>query len=92
VLRADSQVRYAAVREFQRRLEEVGFPGMAYMVNEKHREEDPSFADPEATAPDPLAAEGVVPEASPPAPLASDGTDAMSTPAPPAGDGAQPWQ
>jgi biopolymer transport protein ExbD len=101
VLRADAQVRYADVREFQRRLEEVGFPGMAYMVNERHREEDPSFADlgqdgnpdPVVTAsPDSLATDGA-PLALTPPPSAAEGTGAaMSSPTPLAEDGAQPWQ
>jgi biopolymer transport protein TolR len=93
VLRADAQLRYADVREFQRRLEEIGFPGMSYMVNEKHREEDPSFNDTEQAAsasPEPLGVDGTTPSSSP-VPLASDDA-AMATPAPLAGDGAQPWQ
>ncbi len=99
VLRTDVQVRYGDVREFQRRLEEIGFPGMAYMVNERHREEDPSFGDSEPaviSSPDPLAVDGAPPALAPPTPLVSEGAEAaMSTPAPatPATeDGVQPWQ
>jgi biopolymer transport protein ExbD len=95
VLRTDTQVRYANVREFQRRLEEIGFPGMAYMVNERHREEDPTFggSEPTAISADALTVEGTSPAPPAPAPLVSDGTDAvMPTPAFPAADGGQPWQ
>jgi biopolymer transport protein ExbD len=38
-LRVDAAVPYASVREMQRRLQEVGFPGMSYAVNERHRED-----------------------------------------------------
>jgi len=37
VLRADAGLRYAAVREVQHRLQEVGFPGMSFEVTKRHR-------------------------------------------------------
>jgi biopolymer transport protein ExbD len=94
VLRADAQLRYADVREFQRRLEEIGFPGMSYMVNERHREEDPPFGNAEEAL---AAPEGAAPAGTPapvpsrrPASESSDG--AVSSAAPLTGDGAQSWQ
>ncbi len=95
VLRADAQLRYADVREFQRRLEEVGFPGLSYMVNERHREGDPTFeaVEPALAAPDPLAGDSSTAPQLSPAPLASDSADAtVSAPAPIAEDCVQSWQ
>jgi len=99
VLSADAQLRYADISEFQRRLEEVGFPGMAYMVNERHRAEDPTFGTTDTAAPDapagvgdPLAAGDAAPPVAP-IPLTTESPDAgLSAPAPISADGAQPWQ
>ncbi len=38
VLRADSKLRYGQVREIFRRAQQVGFPGIALMVGERHRD------------------------------------------------------
>lgn len=37
VLRADAGLPYGKVRELQRRVQEVGFPGLSFLVNERHR-------------------------------------------------------
>jgi biopolymer transport protein ExbD len=37
VLRADSKMRYGDIRAFMNRAQEIGFPGMNFMVGEKHR-------------------------------------------------------
>ena len=38
VVRADAGLKYKDVRDFQNRVQQAGFPGMSFMVNEKHRE------------------------------------------------------
>ncbi|MCK6555794.1 biopolymer transporter ExbD [Candidatus Binatia bacterium] len=38
VVRADAGLKYKDVREFQNRVQEAGFPGMSFVVNQKHRE------------------------------------------------------
>jgi biopolymer transport protein ExbD/biopolymer transport protein TolR len=38
VLRADSKLRYGQVREVFHRAQQVGFPGIALMVGERHRD------------------------------------------------------
>lgn len=38
VVRADAGLKYKDVRDFQNRIREAGFPGMSFLVNEKHRE------------------------------------------------------
>jgi biopolymer transport protein TolR len=38
LLRADSGLKYGAVREFMARVQQMGFPGLNFMVGEKHRE------------------------------------------------------
>src|SRR5262245_18020865 len=37
VLRADQGLKYAQVRDFMARAQQVGFPGLNFMVGEKHR-------------------------------------------------------
>ena len=37
VIRADAGLKYKDVREFQNRVQQAGFPGMSFMVNQKHR-------------------------------------------------------
>jgi len=37
LLRADSQLRYGSVREFMARVQQIGFPGLNFMVGERHR-------------------------------------------------------
>jgi biopolymer transport protein ExbD/biopolymer transport protein TolR len=38
VLRADTKLPYGSVREFLTRVQQMGFPGLNFMVGEKHRE------------------------------------------------------
>jgi biopolymer transport protein TolR len=38
LLRADSGLKYGAVRELMARVQQMGFPGLNFMVGEKHRE------------------------------------------------------
>jgi biopolymer transport protein TolR len=40
VLRADAGLQYGSVRVLQRRLQEIGFPGLSFLVGERHRWED----------------------------------------------------
>ncbi len=39
LLRADSQLRYGSIREFMARVQQIGFPGMNFMVGERHRQD-----------------------------------------------------
>jgi biopolymer transport protein ExbD len=41
ILRADADLPYGDVRELFARAQKVGFPGMALMVGEKHRHDEP---------------------------------------------------
>ena len=69
VLRADSGLKYGQVREFMARSQQIGFPGLNFMVGEKakdgaqatadyagRREAEPEGAAPDAAAPTPTAA------------------------------------
>jgi biopolymer transport protein ExbD len=38
LLRADSKLRYGEVRSFMARIQQAGFPGLNFMVGEKHKE------------------------------------------------------
>jgi biopolymer transport protein ExbD len=38
VLRADAKLKYGQIREFMGRIQSVGFPGVNFMVGEKHKE------------------------------------------------------
>jgi biopolymer transport protein TolR len=38
LLRADSQLKYGSIREFMARVQQIGFPGMNFMVGERHRQ------------------------------------------------------
>mgnify|MGYP001578634943 CR=1 FL=1 len=54
VLRADQKLKYGVVREMLGRAQDLGFPGLSFMVGEKHREgAEPSGAP--APAPPPSA-------------------------------------
>jgi biopolymer transport protein TolR len=44
VLRADARLTYGNVRELFARAQQVGFPGIALMVGERHRTTDPNDA------------------------------------------------
>jgi biopolymer transport protein ExbD/biopolymer transport protein TolR len=79
VLRADEKLHYGDVRELLARAQQVGFPGLALMVGEKHKygATTPTAAPAAATAPaDPAApadtgapvGAAAPPDASPPAP------------------------
>jgi biopolymer transport protein TolR len=48
VLRADSRLTYGDVREIFARAQEVGFPGIALLVGERHRSGEPKRAEPPA--------------------------------------------
>lgn len=56
LLRADQKLKYGAVREILGRAQDLGFPGLSFMVGEKHRE-GTGRAEETAAAPPP-AAEG----------------------------------
>jgi biopolymer transport protein ExbD/biopolymer transport protein TolR len=51
VLRADADLSYGDVRQLLARTQQVGFPGLALMVGEKHRYEVPSAEAPESASP-----------------------------------------
>ncbi len=38
VLRADDDLKYGSIREFMARVQQMGFPGVNFMVGEKHRQ------------------------------------------------------
>ena len=38
VLRADTKLPYGSIREFMTRVQQMGFPGLNFMVGEKHQE------------------------------------------------------
>ena len=48
VLRADSRLTYGDVREIFARAQEVGFPGIALLVGERHRAGEPQLTEPKA--------------------------------------------
>ena len=51
VLRADAGLKYGDVREFMARVQQVGFPGVNFMVGEKHKPgQGPAGDDPQQTA------------------------------------------
>lgn len=108
VLRADATLRYADVRSLQDRLREIGFPGMSFMVNERHRREAPDFGgSTPADAATPAVATGATgfvetpvvgldPTAlASPAPasdLTTDQAQVLATPSGASTSGAQPWE
>ncbi len=108
VLRADAALRYADVRTLQDRLREIGFPGMSFMVNERHRREAPDFggsmpADAATPAVEtgatgsvetPMAGlDSAVPASPAPASdVTTDEAQALATPAGVPANGAQPWE
>jgi biopolymer transport protein TolR len=80
VLRADAKLKYAAIRDFMARSQQIGLPGLNFQVGEKHREGERETADyggNKAAAP-----AGTVPPAEAPAP---DAAPAEGTPTPTAG-------
>jgi biopolymer transport protein TolR len=44
VLRADAKLKYAAIRDFMARSQQIGLPGLNFQVGEKHREGDRATA------------------------------------------------
>ncbi len=52
VLRADEKLHYGDVREILARAQQVGFPGLAFMVGEKHNTGAPPTAPPPARSAD----------------------------------------
>jgi len=52
VLRADAKLKYAAIRDFMARSQQLGLPGLNFQVGEKHHAGEPS-ADAGGTATDP---------------------------------------
>jgi biopolymer transport protein ExbD/biopolymer transport protein TolR len=50
ILRADQDLEYGDVRELFARAQKVGFPGMALMVGEKHRHDEPTTSHPDDPA------------------------------------------
>jgi len=99
VLRADSKMRYGDIRAFMGRVQEIGFPGLNFMVGERHRvgeQAAPANQAPAEQAPAEQAAapaDGATPAAStepapaiaPAAAPAAPPADAASAPAPAAG-------
>jgi biopolymer transport protein ExbD/biopolymer transport protein TolR len=55
VLRADARLTYGDVRTLLARAQQVGFPGLSFMVGERHRRETPTHAQAQAPAPVPAA-------------------------------------
>jgi biopolymer transport protein ExbD len=39
LLRADADLKYGSIREFMARVQQIGFPGLNFMVGEKHRQD-----------------------------------------------------
>lgn len=68
VLRADSKLTYGHVRTVLARAQQVGFPGMSFLVGEKSRGKDTASSPQRAAAPEPAPAEQeAVPPPAPPA-------------------------
>jgi biopolymer transport protein ExbD/biopolymer transport protein TolR len=86
VLRGDSHLKYGQIREFMARTQQIGFPGLNFMVGEKARDGERATADyagrQEAGAP-----ETGAPDAGAPAPADAAGGDQA---APAAADPAAP--
>lgn len=71
-LRGDAGLKYGEVRALLAKTQELGFPGMSFMVGERHRAGEQPAA---APAPEPEPAEGALPEAVPqPADAAPQGS------------------
>jgi len=86
VLRADSKMRYGDIRAFMGRVQEIGFPGLNFMVGEKHRvgEQAAPAAQQAATPADgasPTPTDGAAP-AAPGDPAAAPAPAAATAPAP----------
>ena len=94
VLRADARLKYGQIRDFMARTQQIGFPGLNFMVGEKAKDGARATADyggreeagtPDTTnaaAPDAAPPEGAAPEAAAP--------DAGAAPAPAGGDQSSP--
>ena len=86
VLRGDSHLKYGQIREFMARTQQIGFPGLNFMVGEKAKDGERATADyagrqetgtPEAGAPDAAAPSGGDQEA----PAAADPSPPQTAPA-----------
>jgi biopolymer transport protein ExbD len=84
VLRADAKMRYGDVRQFMNRAQEIGFPGMNFMVGEKHRAGGTAATPaPEAPAAQQAAPpDGAAPAATPAPAETPPPADAAGTPQP----------
>src|SRR5215475_13579621 len=95
VLRADSYLKYGQIREFMARSQQIGFPGLNFMVGEKAKDGARATADyagraeantgdtPNAAVPDTAAPDAAAPQAAAPdagAPAAPAGGDQASPP------------
>jgi biopolymer transport protein ExbD len=104
VLRADSGLKYGQIREFMARSQQIGFPGLNFMVGEKAKDGAQATAD--YAGRQEAAPEGAAPDAAAPTPAdapAGDQTAPAGEPSPPAdqppaaapadaGAGGDPWQ
>jgi biopolymer transport protein ExbD/biopolymer transport protein TolR len=104
VLRADSHLKYGQIREFMARTQQIGFPGLNFMVGEKAKDGARATADyagrqeanPEdttnAAAPDAAAPGAATPDAGAPAAAAPEAAapDTGAATAPAGGDQASP--
>ena len=83
VLRADTQLKYGQIREFMARTQQIGFPGLNFMVGEKAKNGPRATADyaghQEADAPD--AAAPAAGDQAPAAGATAPAADAQSPPA-----------
>jgi biopolymer transport protein TolR len=84
VLRADSGLKYGQVREFMARSQQIGFPGLNFMVGEKAKDGAQATAD--YAGRQEAAPEGAAPDAAAPADAAAGGQAAPA----PAGEAPAP--
>ena len=66
VLRGDSRLKYGEVRALLAKTQEIGFPGMSFMVGERHRAAEPAAPAPPAESSGAPPAGAPEPEAAPP--------------------------
>lgn len=94
VLRADANLRYAEVREIMARVQDVGFPGLSFLVGKRHQAGEEATSDVAATEAMGAAAEGgaSVPGADAPGNAASAPAAAGAAPEPAAPAGPEPGQ
>jgi biopolymer transport protein TolR len=94
LLRADSKLPYGSIREFMSRVQQMGFPGLNFMVGEKHRtggvRATADFGDREEMGGGQAAGAPTVPPTGEPAPLFTGEPAAPLTGGPAAPPGAEP--